>query len=88
MNESESVSYRSCPTLWDLMDCSLPGSSVHGILQARILEWVGCHSLLQGIMPTQALNPDLLHCQQILYHQSHHTYIVEENHYFMTDLSL
>ena len=29
-----------CPTLCNLMDCSLPGSSVHGILQARILEWV------------------------------------------------
>ena len=29
-----------CLTLWDLMDCSLPGSSVHGILQARKLEWV------------------------------------------------
>ena len=29
-----------CPTLCDPMDCSLPGSSVHGILQARILEWV------------------------------------------------
>ena len=29
-----------CPTLGDLMDCSLPGSSVHAILQARILEWV------------------------------------------------
>ena len=29
----------SCPTLCDLMDCSLPGSSVHGILQARTLEW-------------------------------------------------
>jgi len=32
---------QSCPILWDPMDCSLPGSSVHGILQARILEWVG-----------------------------------------------
>ena len=31
---------QSCPTLCDLMDCSPPGSSVHGILQARILEWV------------------------------------------------
>ena len=30
---------QSCPTLCDSMDCSLPGSSVHGILQARILEW-------------------------------------------------
>ena len=29
-----------CQTLSDPMDCSLPGSSVHGILQARILEWV------------------------------------------------
>ena len=31
---------KSCPTLWDSMDCSLPGSSVHRILQARILDWV------------------------------------------------
>ena len=30
---------QSCPTLSDLMDCSLPGSSVHGIFQARVLEW-------------------------------------------------
>ena len=30
----------SCPALWDLMDCSPPGSSVHGIPQARTLEWV------------------------------------------------
>ena len=29
-----------CPTLWDSMDCSPPSSSVHGLLQARILEWV------------------------------------------------
>ena len=33
-------SLQSCPTLWDPMDCSLPGFSVHGILQARTLEWV------------------------------------------------
>ena len=33
-------SLQSCPTLCDPMDCSLPGSSVHGILQARVLEWV------------------------------------------------
>ena len=31
---------QSCPTLWDTMDCSLSGSSVHGILQVRILEWI------------------------------------------------
>ena len=32
--------FQSCPTVCDPMDCSLPGSSVHGILQARVLEWV------------------------------------------------
>ena len=31
---------QSCPTLWDPMDCSLPGSSLHGILQVGVLEWV------------------------------------------------
>ena len=31
---------QSCPTLCDHMDCSLPGSSAHGILQAKILQWV------------------------------------------------
>ena len=31
-------------SLWDPMDCTLPGSSVHGILQARILEWIAMHS--------------------------------------------
>ena len=36
----ESEITQSCPTLCDPMDCSLPGSFVHGILQARILEWV------------------------------------------------
>ena len=35
---------QSCLTLWDPVDCSLPGSSVHGILQARILEWVAVPS--------------------------------------------
>ena len=36
---SAAKSPQSCPTLHDPMDCSLPGSSVHGILQARVLEW-------------------------------------------------
>ena len=36
--ESESEVVQSCPTLFDPMDCSLPGSSVHGIFQARVLE--------------------------------------------------
>ena len=37
-------SLQSCPTLYDPVDCSPPGSSVHGILQARILEWVAMPS--------------------------------------------
>ena len=37
--ESESKVVKSCLTLCDPMDCSLPGSSVHGIFQARVLEW-------------------------------------------------
>ena len=36
---SESEVAQSCLTLSDLMDCSLPGSSIHGIFQARVLEW-------------------------------------------------
>ena len=37
--KSESEAAQSCPTLSDPMDCSPPGSSVHGIFQARVLEW-------------------------------------------------
>ena len=37
--KSESEVAQSCPTLSDHMDCSLPGSSIHGIFQARVLEW-------------------------------------------------
>ena len=40
IKESENEVVQSCLTLWDPMDCSLPGSSVHGMPQARILEWV------------------------------------------------
>ena len=38
--ESESGATQSCPTLCDPMDCSLPGFSILGIFQARVLEWV------------------------------------------------
>ena len=47
---------RSCPTLWGPMDCSPPGSSVHEISQARILEWVAI-PFSRGIFPTQGWNP-------------------------------
>ena len=39
-SESESEVAQSCPTVCDPMDCSPPGSSVHGIFQARVLEWI------------------------------------------------
>ena len=55
-----------CLTLWDPMDCSLPGSSVHGIFQARVLEWVAI-SFSRGSSLTQGSNLDLLHCRQMLY---------------------
>ena len=51
---------QSCLTLCNPIECSLPGSSVHGILQARILELVA-NVFLQGIFLTQRLNPHLLH---------------------------
>ena len=59
---------QSC--LCDPTDCSPPGSSVHGIPQARILEWVAVPSS-RGIFPSQGLNPGLLCCRQILYCLSH-----------------
>ena len=67
-NKSEEVRSevaQSCPTLCDPMDCSLPGSSLHGILQARVLEWVAIF-LLQGIFPTQGSNLGLPHSRQML----------------------
>ena len=48
---------QSCPALCNPMDCSSPVSSVHGILQARILQWV---------LP-KPRDPGILHCRQILY---------------------
>ena len=61
---------QSCPTLCDPMDCSLPGSSVHGIFPGNSTG-VDCHFLLQGIFPTQGSNPGLPHCRQMLYRLSH-----------------
>ena len=62
--------------------CSVVSNSLrpHGLQPARLpCPWnspgentgVGCHCLLQGIFPTQGLNPGLLHCRQILYHLSY-----------------
>ena len=60
---------QSCPTLCNPIDGNPPGSSVHGIFQARVLEWGA--TILQRIFPTQGLNLGLLHCRQTLYSLSH-----------------
>ena len=69
-------SLQSCPTLCNPLDCSPSGSSVHGILQARILEWVAMPSS-RDVLPdpgisflTQGSNLHLLwllHCRWVLY---------------------
>ena len=61
---------QSCLTFCDPTDCSLPGSSIHGDSPGKNTGVV-CHDLLQGIFPTQGLNPGIPCCRQILYHLSH-----------------
>ena len=55
---------QSCPALCNSMDCSPPGSSICGIFQARILEWVAISSS-RGVFLTQGLKPGLLHCRHV-----------------------
>ena len=57
--KSESEAAQSCLTLRDPMDCSLPGSSVHGIFQARVLEWV---AIAFSIMRIWVDTKELLFC--------------------------
>ena len=53
--KSESEVAQSCPTLSDPMDCSLPGSSAHGIFQARVLEWGAIAFSQSNYIPQQKL---------------------------------
>ena len=59
----------SCSTLCDPTDCSPWSFSVHGILQARLLEEVAIPSPVD--LPNPGIEPGLLHCRQILYHLNH-----------------
>ena len=61
---------QSCLSLCDPVDCSPPGSSVHGDAPGKNTG-VSCHALLQGIFPTQGSNSGLSHCRQILYQLSY-----------------
>ena len=67
--KSEIQVAQSCPTLCHPMDCSPPCSSVHGIIQARILEWTAIS--FSRIFPSQVLISGLLHCRQTLYCLNH-----------------
>ena len=59
VGNNNTVCAQSCLTLCDFMDCSLSGSSVHGIFSGKNTG-VDCHFLLQGIFPTQGSNLSLL----------------------------
>ena len=71
---------QSCLTLCDPLYCSPPGSSAHGISQARTLEW-GCHFLLQGIFLTQRSNSVSCIGRQVFLPLSH-----EGSHYKLDGL--
>ena len=64
-------SLQLCPTLCDPMDCGPPGSSINGILQARILEWVALPS--PEDLPDPGTEPVSVSCDGgwVLYHQHH-----------------
>ena len=68
--ESESEVTQSCLTLCHPMDCSPPGSSVHGILQGRTLEWVAISFSRKSSWPRDRTQV-CLHCRWILYLLSH-----------------
>ena len=71
-NKSESEVIQSCLTLCDPMNCSPPGFSVHGILQARILEWTAISFFRGSSQPrdricVSCITSGLLYCMQILF---------------------
>ena len=60
--KSESEVAQSCLTLSDPMDCSLPGSSNHGIFQARVLEWDAMtHMQICHLLQATLTSPDVAH---------------------------
>ena len=91
-------SLQSCPTLCNPMDCGPPGSSVHGILQARILEWVAISSSRGSSWPKDQTHIYYISCigRQVLYHYCHlespsfsiHTHTHTHTHTLSLSLSL
>ena len=73
------LSRQSCPTLCDPMDCSPPGSSVHGILQSRTLEWDAICFSRGSSEPRDQTQVSFISCigKWVLYHQQYHcNYII------------
>ena len=70
---SPCMSAKLCPTLCNLINCSLPASSVHGILQARILKWVALPSSRGSSQPRDQTHVFYISCicRQVLYHWCH-----------------
>ena len=76
---------QSCPTLCDPVDCSPPGSSVHGILLARILEWVAMPSYSGSSRPRDQTHVSYISCigMWVLYHytwESHKDIYIRKDH--------
>ena len=64
---------QSCPIMLDPMDCSLPGSSAHGLLQARVLEWVVMPFSRGSSQPRDRTHVSYISCigRRVLYHEQH-----------------
>ena len=73
MSSVHAESLQLCPTLWEVMDCSLPGSSVHGILQERRLKWVTISFSRGSSQPRDRTYVSYVSCigRQVLYHYRH-----------------
>ena len=69
--KSESEVAQSCPTLSDPVDCSLPGSSAHGIIQARVLEWVAIAFSTRGFSSTAIPKHQFFSVQTFLWSNFH-----------------
>ena len=63
-------SLQSCPTLSDPMDCSLPGSSVHGIFQAGVLEWGAIAFSILSAVSIKGIQSIAIIVKMVVYYQS------------------
>ena len=75
IRERESEVAQSCSTLCDPIDCSLLGSSVHGIFRAKVLEWAAI-SFSRGSSWPRDWSQVYLHCRQTLYPLSHFAWVI------------